>query len=120
MLVQFAYVFSVVILMLSMLGLFIIKAGVQLQYLRIKGKKDRGSITDIIQFDYSSAKERKERLSAFLLFPLMYAIIYEEDESEELISLKRKVKRIHIGIYLILMLVVVIGIYSEKVFPVAA
>lgn len=117
MFLQFAYVFVVVIILLSMLGLFIFKAGLQLRYLRLSAKKKPGSISDIVQFDYSDAKERKERGQAFLLFPLMYPIEIEEDEKEELRALKHKVKRIHIIIYSLLIALIIIGVYSEKVFP---
>ena len=102
-----------------MVALFIVKAGMQLRYLRIKARKKPGALSDIIQFDYSSVKERKERWEAFLLFPLMYPIEIEENEKEELRTIKRKVKRIHIAIYAILILVIILGVYSEKVFPAA-
>jgi hypothetical protein len=120
MLIQFVYVFVVVALMLVMLGLFVYKAGLQLQYLRLQSKKPAGSVSDIIQFDYSNASERKSRLQAFLLFPLMYPIDIEEDEAEELKKLKLRIKKIHIGIYSLLILVIILAVYSEKVFPQSA
>lgn len=103
-----------------MLGIFIFKAGLQLQYLRIKNKKDKGSTSDIIQFDYSDKKERKERWDAFMLFPLMYTVIFEENERKELLAIKKRVKKIHITIYSLLIVVIVLAVYSEKVFPVAS
>lgn len=119
MFIQFVYVFSVVILLLAILGIFLYKAGLQLQYLRIQNKKDKGSASDIIQFDYSDKKERKERWEAFLLFPLMYTMIFEENEKKELTAIKRRIKKIHITIYSFLIVVVVLAVYSEKVFPAA-
>lgn len=116
---QFLYVFSVVIIMLAILGIFLYKAGLQLQYLRIQRKVAKGSASDIIQFDYSDKKERKERLEAFLLFPLMYGIVFEENEKEELMAIKKRVKKIHITIYSLLIVVIVLAVYSEKVFPAA-
>lgn len=114
---QFVFVFISIILMVGILGLFILKAGLQLQFLRIESKKDKGSITDILMFDFSDKKERAERWQAFLLFPLMYPIVYHEDEAEELVAIKRKVKRINIGIYFVIMVLIVLGVYSQKLFP---
>ncbi len=101
--------------MLAIIVLFIVKAGIQLQYLRISRKKKKGHISDFVQFDYTDAGERALRWEAFLMFPLMYAIVLDEDK-EELNHLKRSVKRIHITIYILLILLIIMGVYSEKVF----
>ncbi len=115
MLLQFVFIFLAVVIMLAILVLFVVKAGMQLQYLRIKQKKKKGNISDFIQFDYTDSKERALRWEAFLLFPLMYAIVLDEDH-EELNALKQAVKRIHIAIYILLIVLIIMGIYSEKVF----
>ncbi len=115
MLLQFIFIFSAIIIMLAILILFIVKAGIQLQYLRISRKKKKGNISDFIQFDYTDTRERALRWEAFLLFPLMYAVVLDDDK-EELNQLKRSVKRIHIFIYVLLILLIIMGVYSEKVF----
>lgn len=115
MLLQFIFIFFAIILMLAIIVLFIIKAGIQLQYLRLSRKKKKGAISDFVQFDYTDVKERALRWEAFLMFPLMYAIVLEEGQ-EEFNDLKRSIKRIHITIYTLLILLIIMGVYSEKVF----
>ncbi len=55
-------------------------------------------------------------MQAFLLFPMLYPVVLDDDK-EELNAIKKRIKRIHIGIYFLLILLVVFGIFSEKVFP---
>jgi len=109
------FVFLSVVILVAILFLFTLKAGYQLQYLRIKKGKKPGEFTDFLRFDISDPKERKLRWEAFLLFPMLYAVILD-DEKESLNALKRKIKRVHIGIYLTLIALVLLGVYSEKVF----
>ena len=104
-------------ILLAILAIFLFKASLQLQYLRIKNKKNKGSKSDLLQFDFSDKKERKERWDAFLLFPLMYTVVFEENEKQELIEIKKRIKKLHILIYSLLIIVIVLAVYSEKVFP---
>ncbi len=117
MLLKFIFIFLTTFLLFAILGLFVVKAGLQLQYLNLKKKKKKGQVYDILQFDWSNSQERQKRWEAFLLFPLLFAITLD-DSKEELNQIKLKVKRIHIAIYIILMILVVLAIYSQKVFPV--
>ncbi len=112
---QFLFLFFGLSVMIALLAIFVVKAGLQLQYLRLKNKKEKGSIFDFLQFDISDSKQRKVRMEAFLLFPVMFAVVLDEDD-EELNNIKRKVKRLHIAIYLILIILTILAIYSEKVF----
>ncbi len=100
---------------MGILALFITKAGLQLQYLRLQKDRPKGAITDFFQFDFSDKKERALRWQAFLLFPMLYAVVLD-DNREELNDIKRKIKRIHIAIYFSLIILVILAIYSEKVF----
>ncbi len=107
----------VVLLLLLAVCLFVFKAGLQLQYLQLKAKKKTGTVLDFLQFDLKDATSRKLRGQAFLLFPMLYPIELNEKD-ERLNQIKRKVKKIHIGIYLLLIALIIFGIFSEKVFPV--
>lgn len=113
---QFIFVSILVLLMLFILLLFVMKAGYQLQYLRIKAGQKPGSIWDFLKFRLSDEKQRKLRLQAFLLFPMLYPLALDE-QKEELNHIKLSVKRIHITIYFLLIVLIILGIYSEKVFP---
>ncbi len=114
--VQILFVIITSLVLLVILSLFIAKAGLQLQYLRIKAGKSPGKVLDFMRFDFSNETERRLRWQAFLIFPMFYAIVPDEKDNR-LNELKLKVKRIHIGIYLSLTVLIVLGIYSEKVFP---
>lgn len=106
-------------LLLAILALFLRKAGLQLQYLRRKTKlKSSGRISDFWRFDWSNPQERRDRWEAFLLFPMLYAVVLD-DQDEKLNDLKREVKRTHILIYLMLVILVILGIYSERFLPAA-
>lgn len=92
------------------------KSGLQLQYLKLQDRKQAGSIWDFLKFNLSDKKERQLRIQAFLLFPMLYPVV-ADDKKEELNAIKRRIKRIHIGIYFMLIILIVLAIYSEKVFP---
>ncbi len=92
------------------------KSGLQLQYLNLKNRKPAGSVWDFLKFSFSDKKARQLRVQAFLLFPMLYTVLLDDDK-EELNTIKKKVKRIHIGVYLMLIILIVLAIYSEKVFP---
>lgn len=96
--------------------LFLRKAGLQLQYLRIKEGQAAGNIRDFLFFDWQDAQARAQRWRAFLLFPMLYAVLLD-DEQEELLKIKREVKRTHILIYLAVILFIILGVYSERIFP---
>lgn len=113
---QIIFIILTVLVLLGIILLFLRKAGIQLQYLRIKSGRKPGETKDFISFDFSSEKERKQRWEAFLLFPMLYPITLDE-KNERLNELKARVKRIHIGIYACLIALVILGVYSEKVFP---
>lgn len=113
---QIIFLVLAALLLLAILLLFSIKSGLQLQYLRIKDRKKPGSVWDFLKFSFSDEKARQLRVKAFLLFPMLYPVALDENK-EELNDIKRRVKRIHIGIYFLLILLIVLGIYSEKVFP---
>lgn len=112
---QFTYTVFILLVMAGILGLFLLKAGRQLQYLRLQKKKPAGKPSDFWKRGWQDEKQRQERVDAFLLFPLLFPVTLN-DEKEELNDLKRDIKRIHILIYLLLIVLVTLGIFGEKVF----
>lgn len=102
--------------LLAIIWMYLRKAGLQLMYLRKKKGRSPGSIRDFWKFNYSDPKARKIRWEAFMLFPMLYPVAMD-DKDETLKAYKLKVKRLHIGIYLMLIFLVVLIIMSEKVFP---
>lgn len=86
-----------------------------MQYLQSKAKKKVEPLSSFLFFDWSDGNKRSLRWEAFLLFPMLYPIVLD-DEKEELLTLKQKIKRSHVGIYFGLIVFIVLSIYSEKVF----
>ena len=113
---QSTFIALVILNIVGMLALFVRKSGLQLQYLQLKKKAQDGKIKDFLFFNLQDAEARAIRLQAFLLFPMLYPVILDE-ERVELNEIKSKVKRTHIGIYLSLILFIILAVYSEKVFP---
>lgn len=113
---QLTFIVLVILNSVGMLALFVRKSGLQLQYLQLKKKAQVGKIKDFLFFNLQNAEARAMRLQAFLLFPMLYPVILDE-EREELNEIKSKVKRTHIAIYFSLILFIILAVYSEKVFP---
>ncbi len=112
---QGIFITVTLLLMLGILFLYGRKAALQMQYLRLKKKQKALPLSAFYRFRFSDKKARQERLEAFLLFPLMYPVVMD-DSKEELLALKKRIKAIHIVIYFILVVLIILGIYSEKVF----
>ncbi len=112
---QTLFIILFLVLITTILFLYGVKAGLQLQYLNLQNKKQKGSIADFFRF--GDEKQRSLRWKAFLMFPLTFSVIMD-DEKQELLDLKKGVKNIHIAIYILLALLIIMGIYSEKVFTV--
>lgn len=104
------------LLVLAILLLFLRKAGLQLQYLRLKKGKKAGKVAEFLFFDWQDASARALRWEAFLMFPMLYAVLLD-DEEETLLKIKREVKRTHILIYLAVIVFIVLGVYAERIFP---
>ena len=113
---QLTIIVLVILNSAAMLSLFVRKSGLQLQYLRIQKRKAPGKIIDFVSFNWQDADQRTMRLKAFLLFPMLYPVLIDEEE-EDLNLIKEKVKRSHVDIYLSLILFIILAVYSEKVFP---
>ncbi len=96
----------------AMLGLFLRKSALQLQYRRIEAGQDPGSLKDFWQFDYQDQQAWQERGQAFLMFPMLYALPLEEKD-ERLLAIKREVKRTHILIYLLITLFLALSIFLQ-------
>lgn len=102
-------------IILFILGLFYRKLALQMQYLQIQKKKPKEALKNFLFFDWSDAKARSLRTEAFLLFPMLYPIVLD-DKNEELLDIKHRIKRHHIGIYFGIIFFIVLSIFSEKVF----
>lgn len=97
----------------GMLGLFLRKSALQLQYRRIEAGESPGNLKDFWDFDYKDQDAWQERGQAFLMFPMLYALPMEE-KNERLLDIKREVKRTHILIYLLITLFLALSIFLQQ------
>lgn len=109
----FFYTFSFLLLLL-IFGLFARKSGLQLQYLRVRRGQHQGKISDYWKFGWRNSQMRLLRWEAFLLFPMLYGVSMEED-NERLLQIKREIKRTHILIYLSVIVLILLGVFSERI-----
>lgn len=113
---ELIYILIVGAIILFIVGLFYLKMGLQMQYLQSKQKKELEPIGRFLFFKWSDEAKRALRWEAFLLFPMLYPVVLD-DKQEDLLAIKRQIKRSHIGIYIGIILFIILSIYSEKVFP---
>lgn len=111
---KFLILFTFIIAIFGLLLLFFLKTGTQLQYLRVKKGKKKGEWTDVFQF--FSREDKELRNASFMLFPLLFPIELNE-KKEELNDLKRRVKKINIGLYLCIMVIFALGAYTSIKYP---
>lgn len=109
-------IFSFLISVVGILALYSVKISFHLVYLRLKAKQKPGTPGDFFSRNFINKNDAQFWKEAFLLFPLLYPIVLDEP-TEALNDLKRKIKRIHIGIYTLLMVALLIVVYAAKVFP---
>lgn len=115
MLTKFVVQFIILAGIPTLILLYAVKAGLQMQYIRLERKKKPGSWKEI--FKLGDRKNNDLRMEAFLKFPLMFAIVFEEGESDEMLEIKRSVKRIHILIYIALIFLILAAVYASKAYP---
>ena len=111
---QIIFIFITFLILLLIIWLFLRKADLQLNYKRLQSGKAflKG---DFWRFNWNDGKARQERWQAFLLFPMLFPIELSTD-NDSLTKIERSVKIIHIGIYLTLIMILILAVYSEKVF----
>lgn len=117
MLTKFVVLFLFLIGILALLVMYIIKVGTHLQLINIERGKDRGRVIDLFFFRFSDEEERAKRGQALLRYPLLFPIVFEEDETDEVTEIKRKIKKLNIGLYFVLIALILLVTYTAKAFP---
>lgn len=109
-------IFLFLVSVMGILALYAIKVSYHFVYLRLKAKKKPGATSDFFSRNFINKDDAKYWKESLMLFPLLYAILLDEP-TEDLNEIKRKIKRIHIGIYILLMVALFTVVYAAKVFP---
>lgn len=116
MLLKFILVFLTLVSVAALPLLFLLKAGLQLQYQNLKNRIPVGAITDFFLFDYKNAPARSARVDAFLLFPIFFPIDLEEGTEAEN-AIKRRIRSVHLLFYVLMMLLLLLSTYFSKAYP---
>ena len=114
--VKFFLIFGALASILTILGLYALKIAFQYQYLRLKNKLKRTDLFEALSFSLKSDRDKKLRSQAIMLFPMFFPIDLD-DKKEDMLDLKRTIKKLHIYIYLALMAIMLIGVYTSKMYP---
>lgn len=109
MLGQFFALFAFIVTVIVILAVYAFKVGLHLQLIQIEKKKKPGRVVDLFFFDFADAKARKERMDAFMRYPLMFPVVIEEDDKEAVVELKNKIKRTNLSLYILLMLLIIVN-----------
>jgi hypothetical protein len=100
----------------GILALYAFKVAYHFQYVRLKNRKNQGVLSDFFSRNFSNKGDAQYWKEAFWIFPLLYAIVLDEP-TEALNNIKRKIKRLNVAIYLVLMVALLIVVYAAKAFP---
>lgn len=110
--ILFLFIMSIATLVL----VYAAKLAHHFRYLRAKDKKKPGSTLDFYYRNFVDKKDKERWKKAWMLFPLMFAIVLD-DEHEELNTIKSQIKRLNMIIYVVLIVALLVGVYAAKAFP---
>lgn len=117
MLTKFVVLFLFILGILGLLALYVVKVGMHLQLIRRENKKPAGRIVDLFFFDFKDEDERAMRSEALMRYPILFPVEIEEDEAEELVEQKKKIKRMNIAVYFVLIVLFLLVTYTAKTYP---
>lgn len=98
--------------MVLLVALYSYKWALHFQYLRVKNKKQPGSWKDYYKRNYLYKKDKQWWSEAIMLFPLLYPVVLTGNEKEDFWL--QKIKRTNIGLYFLLIVLLLAGIYFSK------
>ena len=116
MITKFVILFLGISSILALIGVYALKIAYQYQYLRLQAGLKKTDLFEALSFSLSDVKSKKLRNQAIMLYPMFFPIILDE-KKEILNDLKRSIKKLHIIIYILLMVVILVGVYASKVYP---
>jgi hypothetical protein len=113
---QFVLIFGSIISIIGILGIYALKIAYQYQYLRLKNGLKQNDLFEAWSISLKKEADKKRRNEAVMLFPLFFPIVLD-DKKQEMNDIKRTIKKLHIFIYLFVIVIMLIGVYSNKAFP---
>jgi hypothetical protein len=114
--VKFFLIFGALASILIILGLYALKIAYQYQYLRLKNRLKKTDLFEAWSLTLKSDRDKKLRNQAVMLFPMFFPIDLD-DTNESMLDIKRTLKKLHIYIYIALMGIMLIGVYTSKAYP---
>jgi len=101
---------------LAIITVYALKIAYQYQFLHLKNGRKKPDLFEALSLTLKDPKSRKLRNQAIMLYPMFFPIILDE-KKEELNDIKRSIKKLHIIIYVLLMVIILVGVYASKVYP---
>ncbi len=114
--IKFFLIFGALASILIILGLYALKIAYQYQYLRLKNRLKRTDLFEAWSLSLKLDRDKKLRNQAIMLFPMFFPIDLD-DTNEAMLDIKRTLKKLHIYIYIALMAIMLIGVYTSKAYP---
>lgn len=72
---------------------------------------------DILFFDWGNSKERSLRMEALLRYPLLFPVEVGERDKEPMIACKKRISRMNIALYAVLIILLLLVTYAAKAYP---
>ncbi|MFN4298328.1 MAG: hypothetical protein ACK4EX_01220 [Thermaurantimonas sp.] len=118
MIAQFLGFFIFIITTFALIIFYYIKVFWHLKLLTLQNKKGKTSKelqpVNLLIFDWKNAEERKLRLEALWMYPLLFPVEIDEKDNGEILHVKQTIKRWNIAIYLTLIAMLLSYIYISK------
>ena len=116
MITKFVILFLAIISVLAILTVYALKIAHQYQYLRLQAGLKKTDFFEALSLSLKDEKSKKLRNRAIMLFPMFFPIVLDE-KKETLNDIKRSIKKLHIIIYILLMVIILVGVYASKIYP---
>ncbi len=100
----------------SLLVLYAFKMAIHFKFLRLKDRKKVGATSDFFYRAFNDKKDAERWKKAWMIFPLMFAVVLEEERTE-LNGLLKEIKKINFAIYSVLIVAMLVTVYAAKAFP---
>ncbi len=101
---------------MSIISVYALKIAYQYQYLRLKAGLKKPDLFEAWSLSLKDKRDKKLRNQAIMLYPMFFPIILDE-KKEALNNIKRNIKKLHIIIYVLLMVIILVGVYASKTYP---
>lgn len=109
--------FLFIVSIAALVVLYAYKLALHFQFLRLRDKRQVGELSDFFYRHFINKKDAERWKQAWMLYPLMFPVIMEEDDKQEVVQMKQRIKRMNVKIYMVLIVAMLVVVYAAKAFP---